>query len=47
MKIVKYLALFVVKHNIQRILLHLEHVVLKSMVDLNQLIIVIMAVANH
>ena len=47
MKIVEYLALFVVEHNIQRALLHLMHAVLKSIVDLDQLIIVIMAVANH
>ena len=47
MKIVEYLALFVVEHNVQRAPLHLMHVVLKSMVDLDQLVIVIMAVANH
>ena len=47
MKIVEYLALFVVEHNIQRALLHLVHAVLKSMVDLDQLVIVIMAVVNH
>ena len=47
MKIVEYLALFVVEHNVQRAPLHLSHAVLKSMVDLDQLIIVIMAVANH
>ena len=47
MKIMEYLALFVVEHNIQRAPLHLVHAVLKSMVDLNQLVIVIMVVANH
>ena len=47
MKIVEYLALFVVQHNVQRAPLHLIHVVLKSMVDLDQLVIVIMAIANH
>ena len=43
----EYQALFVVEHNIQRAPLHLLHAVLKSMVDLDQLVIVIMAVANH
>ena len=47
MKIVEYFALFVVEHNIQKALLHLAHVVLKSIVDLNQLVIVIMVVANY
>ena len=47
MKIVEYLALFVVEHSIQRAPLHLAHAILKSMVDLDQLIIMIMAVANH
>ena len=47
MKIVEYLALFVVEHNVQRAPLHLSHAVFKSMVDLDQLVIVIMAVANH
>ena len=47
MKIVEYLALFVVEHNVQRAPLHLAHAVLKSMVDLNQLVIMIIAVANH
>ena len=47
MKIMEYLALFVVEHNIQRAPLHLVHAVLKSMVDLNQLVIVIMVVANY
>ena len=46
-KIVKYLALFVVVHDIQKVLLHLIYAVLKSMVDLDQLVIVIMAVANY
>ena len=36
-----------VEHNVQRALLHLLYAVLKSMVDLNQLVIVIMVVANH
>ena len=35
MKIVEYLALFVVKHNVQRAPLHLSHAVLKLMVDLD------------
>ena len=47
MKIVEYLALFVVEYNIQRAPLYLVHVVLKSMVDLDQLVIMIMVVANH
>ena len=47
MKIVEYMALFVVEHNVQRALLHLAHAVLKSMVDLNQLVIVIIAIVNH
>ena len=47
MKIVEYLALFVVEYNILKALLHLTHAVLKSMVDLDQLVIVIMAIANH
>ena len=47
MKIVEYLALFVVEHNIQRAPLHLVHAILKSMVNLDQLVIVIMAIANH
>ena len=47
MKIVEYLALFVVNHIVQRASLHLAHTVLKSMVDLDQLVIVIMVVANH
>ena len=47
MKIVEYLALFVVEHNVQRAPLHLMHAVLKSIVDLDQLVIVIIEVANH
>ena len=47
MKIIKYLALFVVLHNVQRAPFHLAHAVLKSMVDPDQLVIVIMAVTNH
>ena len=47
MKIMEYLALFVVEYNVQRALLHLVHAVLKSMVILDQLGIVIMAVTNH
>ena len=47
MKIVEYLALFVVEHNVQRAPLHFVHAVLKSMVDLDQLVIVMMTVANH
>ena len=47
MKIVEYLALFVVEHNVQRAPLHLAHAILKSVVDLDQLVIVIMAVTNH
>ena len=46
MKIIEYLVLFVVEHNVQRAPLHLAHVVLKLMVVLDQLVIVIMAVAN-
>ena len=47
MKIVEYMALFVIEHNVQRAPFHLAHAVLKSMVDLNQLVVVIMAIANH
>ena len=47
MKIVEYLALFVVEHNVQRTPLHLVHTVLKSIVDFNQLVFVMMIVANH
>ena len=47
MKIVEYLALFVVEHDVQKVLLHLVYAVLKSMVNLDQLVIVIMAIANH
>ena len=47
MKIVEYMALFVVEHNVQRAPPDLVHAVLKSMVDLDQLVIVIMTVANH
>ena len=47
MKSVEYLALFMVEHNIHRALLHLAHAVLKSMVDLDQLVIMMLAIANH
>ena len=47
MRIVEYLALFVIEHNVQRAPFHLAHTILKSMVDLEQLLIVILAVANH
>ena len=47
MKIVEYLALFVVEHDVQKVLLHLMYAVLKLMVDLDQLVIAIMVVANH
>ena len=43
----EYLALFVVEYIVQKILFHLVYAVLKLMVDLDQLIIVIMAVVNH
>ena len=43
----KYLALFMVEYNIQWAPFHLAHAVLKSMVDLDQLVIMIMAIANH
>ena len=36
-----------IEYNVQKAPLHLVHAVLKSMVDLDQLVIVIMAVANH
>ena len=42
----EFLALFVVEHNVQKVLLHFVYTVLKSMIDLDQLVIVIMAVAN-
>ena len=47
MKIMEYLALFVIEHDIQKVLFHLVYPILKSMVDLDQLIIVIIVVANH
>ena len=47
MKIVEYLTLFVVEHNVQRAPLHLVYAILKSMVDLDQLVIMITTVANH
>ena len=47
MKIVKHLALFVVEYNIQKIMFHLVYAVLKLMVDLDQLVIMIMAIADH
>ena len=43
----EYLVLFVIKYDVQKVLLHPVYVVLKSMVDLDQLVIVIMAVVNH
>ena len=43
----KYLAQFVVEYDVQKVLFNLAYVVLKSMIDMNQLIIVIMAVVNH
>ena len=36
-----------VEHDVQKVLFYFVYVVLKSMVDLDQLIIVIMAVDNH
>ena len=47
MKIVEDLALFVVEPDVQKVLFHLVYAILKSMVDLDQIIILIMAVANH
>ena len=47
MKTLEYLVLFVVEYDIQKILLYLLYVILKSMVDLDQLVIVTVAVANH
>ena len=41
------MALFVVEHNVQRASLYLAQAVLKSMVILDQLVIVIMAVINY
>ena len=46
-KIVEYLALFVVQYDVQKVLLYLLYIVLKSMVDLDQLVIVITAAINH
>ena len=43
----EYLALFVFEHDVQKVLLHFVYAILKSMVDLDQLIIVIMIVVNH
>ena len=43
----EYLTLFVVEYDAQKVLLHLVYTVLKSMVDLDELVIVIMAVTNH
>ena len=36
-----------VEYDIPKVLLHLVYAVLKSMVNLNQLVIVIMVVVNH
>ena len=47
MKIVEYLALFVVELNVERAPLYLAYAVLKSIVDLDQLVIVILIVVNH
>ena len=47
MKIVEYLTLFVVEYDVQKVPLHFVYAILKSMVDLDQLVIVIMVVANH
>ena len=47
MKIVEYLALFVIEYNVQRASVYLAHAVLKSIIDLDQLVIEIMAVANY
>ena len=47
MKVVEYLALFIVEYDVQKVLLYLVYAIFKSMVDLNQLIIVIMAVVNY
>ena len=43
----EYLAWFVVEHDVQKVQLHLVYAVLKSMVNLDQLVIVIITVANH
>ena len=42
-----YLALFVVELVVQKVVLHLVYAILKSMVDLDQLVIVIMTIVNH
>ena len=47
MTIVEYLALFVVEHDVHKVMLHLIYDVLKSMVDLDPLVIMIMAIVNH
>ena len=46
MKIIKYLVLFMVEHDVQKVLLHLIFVILKLMVDLDQLVIVKVIIAN-
>ena len=47
MKIVEYLVLFVVEHNVQKVLPYLMHAILKLIIDLDQPVIDIMVVANH
>ena len=36
-----------VEHDVEKVLLHLVYAILKSIVDLDQLVIVIMVVVNH
>ena len=36
-----------IEYDVQKVLLHLVYTVLKSMVDLDPLVIVIIAIANH
>ena len=43
----EYLALFMIEYDVQKVLFHLVYTVLKSMIDLDQLIIAIVVVANH
>ena len=47
MKIVEQLVLFVIEYDVQKVLLYLVYTILKSMIDLDQLVIVIMIGANH
>jgi len=46
-KFARYLDLFVVEHDVQKVQHHLAYAVLMKMVDLDQPVIMIMAIANR